>query len=139
MSTAFSFTETTLAFPFKISSNGTVATINNQEAIWATKVKSVIGTLQKERVMFPAFGSRLGEAFWNTETFAKEQVRNFIQEAFIGWLPTLTLQDVQVSDIDESGQLTISISYLLPNNSASNIAIGVVGISGTLQLTQESR
>ena len=131
------YSEVTLAFPFKISSKGTVSTINDQKAIWSNKVRSVIGTLLKERVMFPTFGSRLNELLWNTERYAKQTVVSYVEQAFTTWLPTLSLVEVTVSDIDDSGQLTISISYLLPNNENSLTTIGIVGISGTLQPTEE--
>jgi phage baseplate assembly protein W len=131
------FTETTLAFPFKVSPKGTISTINDQKAIWSNKVKSVIGTLLKERVMLPSFGSRLNEVVWNTEGFAKQHVREFVSQAFITWLPTLTLEEVDVSNVDDTGQITISISYTLPNNTSSTAVIGIVGISGNLQPTQE--
>jgi phage baseplate assembly protein W len=131
------FKETTLAFPFKVSAKGTVATVNDQNAIWSNKVKSVIGTLLKERVMTPAFGSRLNEVLWNTEGFAKQHVREFISQAFITWLPTLTLDEVIISDVDNTGELTIQISYTLPNNSSSTAVVGIVGVSGNLQPTQE--
>ena len=137
MLTNSGYKETTIAFPFKISSKGTVSTVNDQEAIWSNKVKSVIGTLVKERVMLPSFGSRLSEVLWNTEGFAKQNVAEFIGQAFTTWLPNLSLVEVVVSDIDISGQLDISISYLLPNNTNSMTTIGVVGISGNLQPTQE--
>jgi phage baseplate assembly protein W len=133
------YKETTLAFPFKISSKGTVSIINDQEAIWSNKVKSVIGTLVKERVMLPSFGSRLGEVLWNTEGFAKQNVSSFIEQAFVTWLPNLGLTEVVVSDIDADGQLNIYVSYTLPNNKNSMTTIGVVGISGNLQPTQEIR
>ena len=139
MLTNSKYKETTLAFPFKISSKGTVSTIDDQEAIWSNKVRIVIGTLIKERVMLPLFGSRLNEVLWNTEAFAKQNVSSFIEQAFITWLPSLSLDEVVVSDIDTTGHLNISISYLLPNNQNSNTTIGIVAISGNLQPTQEIR
>ena len=132
-----SYKETTLAFPFKISSKGTVSTINDQQAIWSNKVKAVIGTLIKERVMLPTFGSRLNEVLWNTEGFAKQNVIAFVEQAFTTWLPALNLVEVVISDIDTSGQLEINITYLLPNNQSSNTTIGIIAISGVQQSTQE--
>jgi phage baseplate assembly protein W len=139
MVTNLSYSEVVLAFPFKISSKGTVSTINDQKAIWSTRVASVVGTLTKERAMLPAFGSRLNELLWNTEGYAKQNVVSFVEQAFVTWLPSLTLVEVTVSDVDASGSLTISISYSLPNNENSTTTIGVVGISGNLQPTQEIR
>jgi phage baseplate assembly protein W len=133
------YKETTLAFPFKISPKGTVSTINDQEAIWSNKVKSVVGTLIKERVMMPSFGTRFNEVLWNTEKFAKTNVVTFIEHAFITWLPNLNLEEVVVSDVDTSGQITISISYSLPNEQNSMVSIGIIGISGTQQATEEIR
>jgi hypothetical protein len=138
MSTATEFKETALDFPFRISADGTVATVNSQEAIWSNKVRLAISTLQKERVFFPSFGSKIGELFWNNESFAKTHVKSFIEEVFIGWLPTLTLQNVEVSNIDSLSQLTINISYLLPNDTLSQTAIGIISISGNLQPRQAS-
>jgi phage baseplate assembly protein W len=87
----------------------------------------------------PAFGSRFNEVLWNTEGFAKQNVSAYVEEAFNTWLPNLRLVEVVVSDIDITGQLTISISYLLPNDRNSMTTLGIVGISGNLQPTQEIR
>jgi len=133
------FKERTLAFPFKISQNGLVAVVDDQESIWSNKVKSVVGTTVRERVMRPVFGSRLNELAWNTEGYAKQSVQSFVEQAFLTWLPSLTLNEVTVSDIDDAGQLNISISYLLPNDTASVTTVGIVAVSGNLQPTQEIR
>lgn len=139
MNNTSGFKETTLAFPFRISQDGDVAAVDDQTAIWSQRVTSVIGTTIKERIMKPTFGSRLNELLWNTEGYAKVNVQTFVEQAFIKWLPTLTLDEVTVSDIDQSGTLNISISYFLPNNTSTETTIGVVGISGNLPITEETR
>jgi phage baseplate assembly protein W len=137
MNNTSSFKETTLSFPFKVSQSGGIATVDDQATIWSQRVISVIGTTIKERIMKPTFGSRLNELLWNTEGYAKLNVQTFVEQAFIKWLPTLTLDEVTVSDIDSSGILNISISYFLPNNASTQTTIGIVGISGNLPITEE--
>jgi hypothetical protein len=132
------FTETSLSFPFKVSANGTIATTVDHKNIWANKVRSVLSTSFQERVMFPQFGNELTEVFWNTETFAKSSVNAYVARAFSNWLPTLRLNEVIVSDIDTTGQLTISISYFLPNDEQVETSIGFVRISGNLPIIQET-
>lgn len=136
MTANFGFEETAISIPFKIGANGSVSVATDQKSIWSHKVRSVIGTAVSERVMLPEFGCRLNDVLWSGETSIQEEVQRYIQESFSFWLPKLTLVKVSVSNVDDTGQITIAISYLLPNTEETNITIGIVRLSGNRQISQ---
>jgi phage baseplate assembly protein W len=49
--------EKTIALPFSVDPYGKVTVASDQSKIWADRVRSVIGTFLRERVMRPEFGT----------------------------------------------------------------------------------
>jgi phage baseplate assembly protein W len=137
MAETATFKETSIAFPFSINSSGAVATITDQPSIYSSKVRSVIGTLLKQRVMRPDFGSRLNEVLWNTESYVQNNAQDFIAQAFSLWLPMLSLTGVDVSNINDEGSIEIKILYKLPNQQDSYSVVGIVAVSGNSLSSQE--
>jgi len=129
--------EATIEFPFRISKTGTIATVTDQKTIWSNKVTAVLGTFVTERVMRSDFGSRINEAFWNTETFSLNNIEPFIQEAFAKWLPTIELMSVSISNINTQGYLYVTVVYALPNNETATTTVGAVAVSGNQLPSQE--
>ena len=49
--------EIAMSLPFSIDPYGKVSSTTDQKKIWADKVRSVLGTALRERVMLPTFGT----------------------------------------------------------------------------------
>ena len=74
--------ERAISLPFSIDSYGGVATTTDQSKIWADKVRSVLGTMLRERVMRPDFGTVIPYSLFNGETSAVDEIRGEVSKAF---------------------------------------------------------
>jgi phage baseplate assembly protein W len=129
--------EKSLALPFSIDSYGKVGTTTEQSKIWADRVRSVIGTSIRERVMRPSFGTLIPYALFENETSAESQIKSEIESAFNGQLPLLTLSTTNVTFDTYTNIFNVEIIYALPNNETVSTLIGLVLIDGTKPIYQE--
>lgn len=107
--------EVALSLPFMINAYGSVSSTTDQRKIWSDRVRSVIGTNLRERVMRPDFGTLVPSAFMETQDAAESLISSETQIAFSIQLPLLTLQSTDVSYDYTLGQLNVTITYALPN------------------------
>jgi phage baseplate assembly protein W len=129
--------EKALALPFSIDPYGKVSVTQTQSKIWADKVRSVLGTTIRERVMRPTFGTLIPFALFDTETSATAQVEVEVQKAFAEQLPLLILQTVNVTIDEYTNVLTIEAVYGLPNNEVVSTVVGLVLVQGANPIYQE--
>lgn len=108
--------ETTLSLPFLVDSYGKLATTTDQKKIWSDRVRSVLGTNLRERLMRPEFGCLVPSAFMETQETASATIETEVDRAFSTQLSSLTLKSVDTVFGDGTGDVNITISYSLPNN-----------------------
>lgn len=130
--------ETALAFPFSIDEYGSVIYTTNQYEIWASRVKSVVGTVVGERVMRPTYGTDMTRVFFNTRDAAEETIRKEVSRVFATYLPSLTLGDMEVVFSEFRGEATVNITYILPNLIEVQTSVGIVTIDGTRPAYEET-
>jgi phage baseplate assembly protein W len=124
--------EVAIALPFSIDPYGKVTQTTDQTKIWADKVRSVIGTALKERVMRPTFGTDIPSAVFENQEDADGRVQELVATSFNSQLPRLTLQGVSTVFDEYSGTLNIEVTYALPNEEVVSTTIGLIVISGNL-------
>lgn len=129
--------EVAITLPFQIDAYGKVSSTIEQERIWADRVRSVIGTSLRERVMRPTFGTTIPFALFETSDSAIQEVTNEVNSAFLNFLPTLSVQEVTAAFNEPLNTIDVSITYSLPNDKLVTTTIGVVVIRGTLPPIQE--
>jgi phage baseplate assembly protein W len=129
--------EIAMTLPFQIDVYGKVSSTIEQERIWADRVRSVIGTCLRERVMRPNFGTTIPFALFETSDSAIQEVTSEVNNAFLNFLPTLSVQEVTVTFNEPLNTIDVSITYSLPNDKLVTTTIGVVVIRGTLPPIQE--
>lgn len=134
--------ELAISLPFSISPYGTIAVTSDQNKIWADRVLSVLGTGINERIMFPQFGSKLYSGFFNgsqagTDS-ATEIIKTAISEAFITFLPLLTLTAVNTSFNTDEATLSVEVVYQLPDQTLTSTSIGRLTTHGNLLPIQEN-
>jgi phage baseplate assembly protein W len=125
-------TETAISLPFSIDPYGKVAQTTDQTKIWADKVRSVIGTALRERVMRPTFGTDIPSAVFENQEDADGRILELVSTSFNNQLPRLDLQSVSNSFDQYSGTLTVDITYALPNEEIVSTTVGLIVVSGTL-------
>lgn len=129
--------EVAISLPFSIDSYGKVGSTVEQPKIWADRVRSVIGTSLRERVMRPNFGTVIPFALFETSEVASSEVEAEVKNAFLKYLPTLSLQEVTASFDDVDNIINTSVIYALPNDEIVTTTIGVVVLRGKTPVYEE--
>lgn len=122
--------EITISLPFTINSLGIVGTTKDQSKIWADRVRSVLGTSLRERVMRPTLGTLIPFALFETSENAEAEIKSEIAKAFNSQLSLLKLNGVDVSTDEYTNTLKVTVIYDLPNNETITTTIGFVSIQG---------
>jgi phage baseplate assembly protein W len=130
--------EVTLSIPFAVNPYGAIETTVNQPKIWADRVRSVLGTTLRERVMRPTMGTIIPFSLFNSEESATAEIRAEVSKAFGEQLKLLTLEKVNVTSDQYTNVLTIEVIYGLPNNDVVSTIVGLVRIDGANPIYEES-
>ena len=130
--------EKTIALPFSINAYGGISVATDQSKIWADRVRSVIGTTIRERVMNPEIGTLISFSIFNTEESAESQIESEIGKAFSSQLRLLTLNDVVITHDEYTNLMTAEIVYSLPNNEVVSTVVGLALINGANPPYEES-
>lgn len=130
-------TERTISLPFTVDPYGAVGSTTSQTKIWADRVRSVIGTSLRERVMRPDFGTVIPFAMFETMDDAGTEIRAEIDKAFNEQLPLLSLEKVELSIDESSSTISATITYDLPNNETVSTTIGLIGLKGNNPALEE--
>jgi phage baseplate assembly protein W len=126
-----------IALPFSIDPYGKVGSTQSQSKIWSDRVKSVLGTSLRERVMRPNFGTLIPYTLFNSETEATAQIQSEVEKAFAQQLDLLTLQQTIVTSDIYTSTLTVEVIYGLPNDEVTSTLIGLVFSQGANPIYEE--
>ena len=129
--------EKAISLPFSVDSYGGVTVTSEQSKIWADRVRSVLGTMLRERVMRPDFGTIIPYSLFNGETSAVDEVRSEVSKAFSSQLPLLTLEKTNITYDDYTNVMSVEVVYDLPNNEVVSTVVGLVLVDGANPLYQE--
>lgn len=123
--------ELSLIIPFSLDASGNIRTTYDQNIIWSNRVRLAIGTIKGERVMNPAYGTRIVDASFDTLTSMEELINKEIGRVFSEQLPLLTFISSEVSHDVTTNTFTASVTYSLPNNLEETTQVGIVVVSDT--------
>lgn len=129
--------EVAISLPFSIDPYGKVAVTEEQTKIWADRVRSVIGTTVKERVMRPEFGTTIAYKVFENETVASNDIKVNVEKVFNERLRTLKLIKVDTNFDTYSGTVNIDVTYSLPNDTVLTTTIGLITIVNNNPPTEE--
>ena len=131
-------TERALTLPLQLDAFGRFASSSDQSKIWADRVRMVVGTNLRERLMRSEFGSLVPSAFMETQEMASVTITSEVEQAFSNQLQTLKLQSVDVSFDDYSGSTNVEITYDLPNGEQVSTVVAFIYLSGTQPFYEEN-
>jgi phage baseplate assembly protein W len=123
--------EVAVTLPFMIDYSGRVSFTKDQKVMWADRVKSVIGTAVRERVMRPTFGTLIPYALFDSENDAIREVEVEVHKAFNAQLSSLSLDNVNAVIDTYTNTITVNVSYSLPNNIKVTTSLGVISLAGS--------
>jgi phage baseplate assembly protein W len=130
--------EYAISFPFRLDSYGDVAKTKDPSKIWADRLTSVIGTMVGERVARPSFGTEIANQWLNGLSGIEGDLEAEIQQAFVEFLPLLTLLETSFEHDDANGSLKVIITYSLPNDKEETTVIALVSIGNKQPQYQEN-
>lgn len=131
--------EVAISLPFSIDPYGKVTQTTDQSKIWADKVRSVIGTALKERVMRPTFGTDIPSAVFENQEDADSRIQELVSSSFNTQLSRLDLQTVNSVFDQYSGTITVEVVYALPNEEVVSTTVGLIAVSGNLIPYEETQ
>ena len=126
-----------ISLPFLIDPYGRVASTQSQSKIWSDRVKSVLGTSLRERVMRPNFGTLIPYSLFNSQTEATVEIKTEVEKAFAEQLDLLTLQQTDVTIDMYTNVLNVQVTYGLPNDEVVSTTVGLVLVQGTNPIYEE--
>lgn len=130
--------EIALSLPFSFDSFKKVATSSDQNKIWADRVRIVLGTTLRERLMHPNFGTLIATTFMDTEESSRSAIHVEVQQAFASQLPELKLNSVNTSYDEYTGIIKIEVEYGLPNLVQVNTAVSYISLNANLPAYEEN-
>ena len=130
--------EIALTLPFSIDLYGSVSTTTEQSKIWADRVRFVIGTNLRERILDPEFGTLIPSAFMQTVDDANSMIDTEVERAFQSQLELLTFEKVDISFDEYTGTTNVNIIYGLPNGEITNTVVAVTYVGGNNISVQEN-
>jgi phage baseplate assembly protein W len=131
--------EYSIAFPFKFDGNGNVVKTSDQNKLWEDRVLQAIGTLISERVMRPSYGTKIPNSLFSTRSEMEQSIKKEVTAAFLNYLTSLSLQDVQFDYDYETGVRSANLTYSLPNQTVVTTSVGLVLINKTNLPYEESK
>jgi phage baseplate assembly protein W len=123
-------TEVALAFPFSLDPfTGSISTTTNQDVIWADRVRMAVETTVGERVMRPTYGTKVPSSLFNTIDGFTDVVEQDVRRVFVEQLPLLTLIKISTDFTPRENELSVTITYALPNKTQATTLVGVMVVS----------
>lgn len=130
--------ETALSLPFKLDAYGKFTFSTDQAKIWADRVRIVLGTNLRERIMRPEFGTLIPSAFMETQEMANSMITTEVGRAFATQLNKLKFQSVSTTFDEFTNVMQITVIYDLPNNERVDTTVSVVFVDGNLPPYEEN-
>lgn len=131
--------EVAISLPFAVDAYGKINSTIDQTKIWADRVRSVVGTALRERVMQPLIGTEIPFTVFETTEAAESIIETTVQHAFEEQLPLLRLQEVTTTTDEYSSAVNVSIIYALPNQEQVTTTLALVSIVGNTPITEETQ
>ena len=130
--------EIALSLPFSFDSFKKSTTTTDQPKIWADRVRIVLGTTVRERLMHPNFGTLIATPFMDTQEQSSSIIQGEVEQAFATQLAQLKLTSIVTSFDEYTNVITIEIAYALPNLTEVSTAIGFIALNSNQPAYEET-
>lgn len=130
--------EIALSLPFTFDSFKKVGVSSDQNKIWADRVRIILGTNLRERLMKPNFGSLIPTTFMGNQEETSMSIESEVKNAFATQITELTLQKVSSSFDEYTGIVSIEVDYTLPNLEKITTAIAFITLDNNQPAYEEN-
>lgn len=102
-----------LRWPLEVGANGKLATVSSLSEGWAQRVKCVVSTRPRDRVMRSTYGCAVPDnLFTPVPTDSPERL---IRQSLATWVPQVDVTDIQVNH--GGSTVDIEVHYRIPGGS----------------------
>jgi phage baseplate assembly protein W len=112
-----------ISYPFTLDVFGVTKSTESQTKIYSDRLVTLLSTAVGERPMRPTYGTSVANALFETENNLRQAINSAIREAIKRWLPEITVQNVAVKSLDESGAAEVSVTIILPDYTSASIVV----------------
>lgn len=124
-----------ITYPFSIDARGKVAATQSPQKVWRDRVRAVVSTQVGDRVMRPDFGLDSLSSVLNVGTPAEKTLEEQIRDAFINFLPRLTLLRAAESFDPSSGVIEVDLVFTSPDSTETTMTLALPGSGSTTDYT----
>jgi phage baseplate assembly protein W len=125
-----------ISLPFSLSESYGISFTSNENKIYRDRVFLAVSTSLYERVMRPSYGTQVRQAIFENEAVASTLLDASIRLAFNTWLPDLSLISINPEYFEETGEFSMTINYLLPNEQTDEVSIKIGTFTRTGELVE---
>jgi phage baseplate assembly protein W len=129
--------ERAIILPFSLDASGSILSSNDQHKIWQSRVIAAVMTHVGERVFRPKYGGTVKSALFEDSAAASTLVTRSIENTFTSYLKSLKLKDIKASMDSQSGTLSVTIYYQLPNGELDHISLKSGSLTRSGDVIQE--
>jgi phage baseplate assembly protein W len=129
--------ERAIILPFSVDASGSILSSNNQATIWQSRVIAAVMTEMGERLFRPDFGGTIKDSLFQSSIDAENMVQESVVSVFSKFLNSLVLDKVTPSIDQQSGVLSITIDYTLPNQDKAQAVLTTATLTRSGDVIQE--
>lgn len=129
--------ERAIILPFSVDLSGSILSSSDQRLIWRSRVNSAVLTEVGERVFRPEYGGRFQETLFENPNDAVNLASSSVREVFVKYLQALVLSNVSATMDQQTGILSITIEYTLPNMEKDQLSLKTGVLNRTGEIIQE--
>lgn len=129
--------ERAIILPFSVDDSGSILSSNNQATIWQSRVIAAVMTEMGERLFRPDFGGTIKDSLFQSSIDAESMVQESVVSVFSKFLNSLVLDKVTPSIDQQSGVLSITIDYTLPNQDKAQAVLTTATLTRSGDVIQE--
>jgi phage baseplate assembly protein W len=129
--------ERAITLPFSIDASGSILSSNTPSKIWQSRVIAAVMTHVGERIFRPQYGGTVKASLFESADSAASLVARSIESTFTAYLKSLKLMDIKTSMDSQSGTLSVTIYYQLPNGELDQISLKSGSLTRSGDVIQE--
>jgi hypothetical protein len=125
-----------ISYPFTLNVFGETTSTTDQKKIYTDRVLTLLSTSIGERPMRPTYGTNLGLAMFENQGIAEVAIPAAIRSAISTWLPTLTVNEINIKNFNDGGKVEVELLLTFPDYTTGTITVRSVSLNPDASTTR---
>lgn len=125
-----------ISYPFTLNVFGETTSTTDQKKIYTDRVLTLLSTSIGERPMRPTYGTNLGLAMFENQGVAEVAIPAAIRSAISTWLPTLTVNEINIKNFNDGGKVEVELLLTFPDYTTGTITVRSVTLNPDASTTR---